>query len=80
MLTSHELLLQYRHDPSYIFSMVTVCYIDRGAPGDRTCVDGSDIRHLESYYFEIGSGKYMKYIPNHRIRKITYAGEPVWER
>ncbi|MGA2918073.1 DUF504 domain-containing protein [Methanoregula sp.] len=80
MLTSHELLLQYWHDPRYVFADVMVCYVDRGALGDRSCVNGSAIRVLESYYFEIGSGEITKYIPYHRIQKITYAGEPVWER
>ena len=50
------------------------------APGDRSCVNGSDIRLLESYYFEIGTGENTKYIPYHRIRRIAYADEPVWER
>jgi uncharacterized protein len=80
MLTSHELLLQYWHDPRYVFSEVIVCYVDRGALGDRSCVSGREIRLLESYYFEICTGETGKYIPYHRIRKITYAGESVWER
>jgi uncharacterized protein len=77
LLTSHELLLHYWHDPRYSFYEVVVCYVDRGAPGDRSCVSGREIRLLESYYFEIGAGESAKYIPYHRIRKITYSGEPV---
>jgi hypothetical protein len=34
--SSHELLLQYWHDPRMSFYEVIVCYADRGAPGDRS--------------------------------------------
>ena len=79
MLTSHELLLKYWHDARFDFQDVLICYVDRGALGDRSCVFGSDIRALESYCFTISSGKDAKYIPYHRIRRILYAGDPVWE-
>jgi len=80
MLTSHELLLKFWHDPRYAFSEVSVEYVDRGAPGDRSTVSGMDIRVLDTYYFEIMSGMYTKYIPYHRIRKIMYGTSTIWER
>jgi uncharacterized protein (UPF0248 family) len=80
MLTSHELLLKYWHDTRYTFSEIRVYYVDRGAPGDRSCVDGTDIRLLDAYYFEIASMSGAKYIPYHRIRKIIYDEKIVWER
>lgn len=80
MLTSHKILLRYRHDQRCFFSEVIVCYLDRGAPGDRSCVSGRDIRTLDAYYFEVDSGNAMKCIPYHRIRTITYLGETIWER
>ena len=80
MLTSHELFLKYWHDPRYLFYEVVVWYVDRGAPGDRSCVSGREVLLLESYYFEIGAGESAKCIPYPRIRKITYSGELVWER
>jgi uncharacterized protein (UPF0248 family) len=79
MLTSHGLLLKYWHDDRFAFSEIIVCYVDRGALGDRSCAHGRDIRALESYYFQVGTGVDPKYIPYHRIRKITYGGETVWE-
>jgi hypothetical protein len=80
MLKSHELILKYRHDGRYTFCDLQVCYVDRGALADISCVNGSDIRALEAYYFEVASEYGVKYIPYHRIRKILYAGETVWER
>jgi hypothetical protein len=80
MLKSHELLLKYRHDARYIFSKVIVWYLDRGAPDDRSCVEGDEILVLDAYYFEIVSAHGTKSIPYHRIRKIAYDGTTAWER
>ena len=80
MLKSHELLLKFRHDSRYDFLKMQVEYVDRGSPGDRSAVSGMDIRVLDAYYFEITTGQGVKYIPYHRIRKIIYNGEIVWER
>ncbi len=79
-LKSHELLLKYRHDARCTFSKVLVWYVDRGASGDRSCVEGNDILVLSGYYFEIASACGTKYIPYHRIRKIVYDGTTTWER
>jgi len=80
MLTSHELLLKFWYDPRYDFSEVQVEYVDRGAPGDRLTISGRDIRILDAYYFEIATDQGVKYIPYHRIRKLTYEGTTLWER
>ena len=80
MRKSHELLSKFRFDPRYSLSQVRVWYVDRGAPGDHSCVDGDHIRTLDSYYMEIGTELETKCIPYHRIRKILYAGKVVWER
>jgi uncharacterized protein (UPF0248 family) len=80
MRKSRELLLRFWYDPGYSFSDAQVCYVDRGAPGDQTCADGGHIRALDSYYMEIETGPETKYIPYHRIRRILYAGNVVWER
>jgi len=79
MLTSHELLLKYWHDDRYTFSEIIICYVDRGALGDRSCAYGRDVQALESYYFQVATGRDTKYIPYHRIRKITYAGATMWD-
>ena len=80
MRTSHTLLLKYFHDPRYMFPDVGVCYIDRGAPGDVSCVKGGNIIRLDSYYFEIESEYGAKEIPYHRICRITYRDGIVWSR
>ena len=80
MLTSHQLLLKYWHDQRFVFSDIIVCYVDRGAPGDRSCIGGGGIRNLDAYYFEIVSDYGTKCIPYHRIRKISYNGDTIWER
>jgi len=80
MLTSHAILLKYRHDPRFSFTDIGIWYIDRGAGGDRSWVFGPDIGALESHYFEVVSGSGIKCIPYHRIRKITYLGRTVWEK
>lgn len=80
MLTSHRLLLKFRHDPRFSFSDISILYVDRGAPGDRSQAAGKDIRALESQYFEVESDVGVKCIPYHRIRRIAVDGETVWER
>jgi uncharacterized protein (UPF0248 family) len=79
MRTSHTLLLRLYHDPQFRFADVTVCYVDRGAPADRTCVQGEKIIHLDSYYMEISSPQGLSAIPYHRIRKILYQDQILWE-
>ena len=80
MRTSHILLLKYFHDPRYSFSRIEVCYIDRGAPNDRSCVTWDRIVHLDAYYFERESPYGTTAIPYHRITTILYDGETVWAR
>ncbi|MDP3563734.1 MAG: RNA repair domain-containing protein [Methanoregula sp.] len=73
MLTSHKLLEQFWHDDRYDSARVKVWYIDRGAPHDRSMVNGPDIC-LEPYYMEIRTPQGMKPIPYHRILLISYDG------
>ena len=80
MLTSHTLLLQLIHDGRYRFSEATICYLDRGAPKDCTCINGDQIASLEPYYLKVNSPTGTKAIPYHRIRKITYQGAILWQK
>lgn len=80
MLTSHILLLKYRHDPRFDFGRITIWYVDRGAPGDRSSAEGPAIAAITDQYLEIATPNGQKYIPFHRLRKIDYDGVPVWER
>jgi len=80
MRKSRELLLRFYHDPHCSFSGVKVCYIDRGAPGDESCVEGDRIRKLDSNYIEIETAVGVTPVPYHRITRVIYEGKPVWER
>ena len=53
MRTSHALLLRLRHDPQFEFCRRSVEYLDRGAPGDRSVVQGDQILRLEHGGMEI---------------------------
>jgi uncharacterized protein (UPF0248 family) len=80
MRTSHALLLRLRHDPQFDFSKAEVEFVDRGAPGDRSAVRGDKIVCLEQGWMEIEWEKKTKFIPFHRIRRITYEGTIMWEK
>lgn len=80
MRTTHTLLLRLWHDPSFDMKKVTVEYIDRGAPNDRSTAEGEYITNLDWYYFEVISTVGTTPIPYHRIVRITYAGIPIWEK
>jgi uncharacterized protein len=73
MLTSHSLLQRYWHDEHCDIRDVRVWYADRGAPDDRSHVEGPMIR-LEPYYMIIQTGESEKPVPYHRIMLITYRG------
>lgn len=80
MRTSHALLLRLIHDPQFDLTGVMVEYLDRGAPGDRSTFSGEDIIDVEQGIIEIMSDLNTKFIPIHRIRRISYQGEPLWEK
>jgi uncharacterized protein (UPF0248 family) len=77
---SREILLRFYHDPGFRFEKVVVFYTDRGAPGDESCIGGSHIRALDSWYMEIESPKGLTPIPYHRITRIQYEAIVFWER
>ncbi len=80
MLTSHAILLQLLHDARYQFAGATICYRDRGAPDDCTCITGAQVASLQPYYLEIAGPGGIKAIPYHRIRKISYQGQVLWKK
>ena len=80
MRKSRALILRMYHDPGYRFADVGICYINRGAPGDLSCIGGDRILRLVRYYIEIASEKGTTPIPYHRVIRICYRGEVVWER
>lgn len=78
MRKSRELLLRLYHDPRYSFSLVVVCYTDRGAPGDESCVGGDQIINLGSGFMDIEGPGGLSPIPYHRITRILYRGTKFW--
>jgi uncharacterized protein (UPF0248 family) len=80
MRKSHAALLRLRHDPKFDFLKACVEYVDRGAPGDRSTVQGDKIVGLDQGWMEIESDMKWKIIPFHRIRRITYEGTVIWEK
>jgi uncharacterized protein (UPF0248 family) len=80
MRTSHRLLLRLLHDPAYDFAAVAVVFIDRGAPGDRSQVGGREIAAIEGAHMVVETDRGQKYIPFHRVIRILYRGEVIWER
>jgi uncharacterized protein (UPF0248 family) len=80
MRKSHQILLKFRFDQRFSLDKVRVCYVNRGVPGDRSCIGGNRILALEAYYMEIAAGNKTTRIPYHRIRQILYENNVVWER
>lgn len=78
MRTSHALLLRLRYDPRFEFSKIRVEFINRGAPDDRSEIQGDSIIKLEAFGMEIESKQGSTLIPYHRIRHITYEGSTMW--
>jgi uncharacterized protein len=68
------------YDPKYDFHQVSVDYINRGAPGNRSTIEGDCICSLESWGMEIQSDTGIAFIPYHRILRIQYEGDLIWER
>ncbi len=53
-----------------------IWYLHRGAPNDTKIISGNAILGLGRSFFETEESS----IPYHRIKKIFYNGELVWER
>ncbi len=56
-------------------SEAKITYLHRGAAGDRLSIDGSDIVELERSFFVTEEAK----IPYHRIRRIEYRGQVLFD-
>jgi uncharacterized protein (UPF0248 family) len=57
-----------------------VHYIHRGAPGDVKMVEGSEIKNVEKGFLVLEGVVEDVYIPYHRIVKIEYDTQTVFER
>jgi uncharacterized protein len=57
-------------------SKAEVWYIHRGAPNDRMIISGADIVDIGRSFFETSTAT----IPFHRVTKILYDGEIIFDR
>ena len=56
---------------------LSIEYINRGAPGDRSSISGSDIVNLGRSFMELTDGTK---IPFHRVTAILRKKNSIWER
>ena len=66
--------LKWRDDRD--FSLTEIWYIHRGAPNDTMIVTGEDIVELEHSFMVLAESS----IPYHRIFKIVYDGDVIFQR
>ena len=71
-----DLLNKLRWDGSYDFAKVRVWYICRGSLQDKDIVWGSEIKSIGKKFLETTRG----YIPYHRIIKIKYDEDIIYEQ
>jgi len=57
-----------------------VYYIHRGAPGDMRVVDGKDIKNISRSFLVLEGEEQDVYIPYHRIFRIEFKNEIIFER
>ncbi len=69
-------LNEYRWRPDTDFSKVEVQYIDRLSPKGYAVLRGDDIVDLGDKFIFTRQGM----IPYHRVIRILYDGEVIWER
>ncbi|MBN1389927.1 MAG: DUF504 domain-containing protein [Candidatus Thermoplasmatota archaeon] len=55
----------------------SVEYVDRGAPAERSVLSGASISHIGRSFLEIDDDKM---IPFHRLTRIFFGDECIWER
>lgn len=71
-----DVLLKERWTVSSLDGL-SVEYINRGAPGDRSIIYGSDITNLGRSFMELTDGTK---IPFHRVTAILRQKNSIWER
>jgi uncharacterized protein (UPF0248 family) len=77
MVTPRDVLNRLKWKEGEDLGEAIIFYVHRGAPGDSKAVSGADIVRLERFCFELSTGTC---IPYHRVYRITYRGNAVFER
>lgn len=60
-------------------SKCKIHYINRGSPGDTDTIECNQIKEIGRGFLTIEGIPYEKYIPYHRITKIEYDGETIFD-
>jgi len=60
----------------FVFDDVEIWYVHRGAIGDKMTISGCDIVDLQRSFMKTVSAM----VPYHRVFKIVYQGDVVFER
>lgn len=76
MVYPREVLNKLKWTDGESLDDATIWYIHRGAPGDIMAISGSRIRNLGPGFFEVDENA----IPYHRILRIEYRGEVVFDK
>ena len=71
-----QLLNKLRWHPDYDFNGVKIWYISRGKRGDIDFIIGSEIKSMGNIFIETENAM----IPYHRIMKIEYNGNTIFEK
>lgn len=60
-------------------SKCTIYYDNRGSPNDTAIIMGSKIKKIDSMFLILEGIPHEKYIPYHRITRIEYEDETIFE-
>jgi len=71
-----EILNKVKWDERMDFDQLEVVYLHRGAPDDLKRISGREIVHIGTSFLSLKEAE----IPHHRIVKILYEGEVLFER
>jgi len=76
MPSAHEVLNELKWRDDRDLASAEIWYTHRGAPNDTMIIKGSDIIELQHSFMKLAEAM----IPYHRILKIVYEGNVVWEK
>jgi len=75
-----EILNKIKWDERMDFEQLEVVYLHRGAPNDLKRISGREIVHIGTSFLSLSLKEEGAEIPHHRIVKILYKGEVLFER
>lgn len=76
MVSPRDVLNKLKWQKGFDISLCKICYIHRGAPDDTKIISGDVVVKLEKSFMKTSSAM----IPYHRIFKIVYKDQVVFQR